>query len=115
MGDNLTKLDPEEEAKFLQDYADYSKNTGMNPNPNDPRHYYDYRGLWKDTGSLPAKGEHGDSKYKLEGHPRTYVNEQGEGSAVPKKGFTKTYAKGGKIRSASARADGIAIRGKTRA
>ena len=87
----------------------------MNKNPDDPKHYYDYRGLWKDTGSLPGKGEHGDSKFKIEGHPRTYVNEKGVGSAVPKKGYEKTYVKGGRVKSASSRADGCAIRGRTRA
>jgi len=115
MGAELTKLEPDEEQKFQSDYSNYAKNTGMNKNPDDPKHYYDYRGLWKDTGSLPGKGEHGDSRFKIEGHPRTYVNEKGVGSAVPKKGYEKTYAKGGSISSASKRADGCCVRGKTRA
>jgi len=105
----LTKLEPDEEQKFQVDYSNYAKNTGMNENPDDSKHYYDYRGLWKDTGSLPGKGEHGDSKFKLEGHPRTYVNEKNKGSVVPKKGYKKTNAKGGFIRG-----NGCEVKGKTK-
>lgn len=113
---NVTKLPPDEEEMFQIDYADYSKATGMNPDPDKKEHYYDYRGLWKTTGELPGPGEHGDSRFKLPGHPRTYVNPKtDEGSETPKAGFIKTKAKGGVVRTASARADGCAIRGKTRA
>lgn len=110
MGKGLTKLSPEEEKKFQEDYAKYSKNTGMNPNPDKKEHYYDYRGLWKETGKLPEAGEHGDSRYKLPGHPRTYVDPKTDkGSLTPKKGYEKTYRKGGEVRG-----HGCEIRGKTK-
>ena len=111
MVDKATTLSDEDEVKFQQDYADYAKTTGMNPNPDSPKHYYDYRGLWKEEGKLPGPGEHGDSRFKLPGHPRTYVNPKTDkGSATPKKGYEKTLKTGGYVRSA----DGIAKRGKTR-
>lgn len=114
----LTQLSEDDEAQFQKDYAAYSKATGMNPNPGERRHYYDYRGLWKEEGKLPGPGEHGDSRFKLPGHPRTYVDEKtGKGSKKPKAGYINTTvenkAKGGKV-SASSRGDGCAVRGKTR-
>ena len=94
----MTKLSKEEEQKFKEDYAKYSKATGMNPNPDDPRHHYDYRGLWKETGKLPDPKEHGDSRFKTEGHPRTYVDPKTDkGSATPKPGYEKTYSQGGRL------------------
>jgi len=113
----LTQLPEDEEAQFQKDYADYAKATKMNPNPDEPKHYYDYRGLWKSEGKLPGPGEHGDSRFKLQGHPRTYVDEKtGKGSAKPKAGYINTTvqkAKGGKV-SASSRGDGCCVRGKTK-
>ena len=110
--DKPTKLSSTDEEKFKKDYESYSKATGMNPNPDAPQHYYDYRGLWKETGGkLPGPNQHADSKFKLPGHPRTYVNPRtDEGSATPKKGYEKTYKKGGFVRSA----DGIVKKGHTK-
>ena len=97
--------------QFKEDYAAYSKATGMSPIPDDPRHYYDYRGLWKETGKLPQPGEHGDSRFKTEGHPRTYVDPKtGKGSATSKPGYEKTFKHGGYVKAA----DGIAQRGRTK-
>ena len=107
----ITKLSEDEEQQFQKDYSTYAKATGMNADPDNPKHYYDYRGLWKETGKLPAPGEHGDSRFKLEGHPRTYVNPKtGKGSATRKAGYEKTYKQGGYVRAA----DGIVQRGKTK-
>jgi hypothetical protein len=112
MGKAATKLDPDEEKKFQEDYAKYAKNTGMSRNPDDKEHYYDYRGAWKNGADLTGAdvGSHLDSRYKLPGHPRTYVNPKtDEGSPTPKKGFNKTYRKGGEVRG-----HGCEIRGKTK-
>ena len=62
-----TALEPEEEGEFNKWFAERAKNLKLNPNPDDPRHYYDSRGAWKagyrsTTGHLP-------DIYKLPGHP----------------------------------------------
>jgi hypothetical protein len=112
MPKSLTKLSPDEESQFQSDYAEYAKNTGMSPNPDDKEHYYDYRGAWKSGVDLTGVdvNDHLTSKFKLPGHPRTYVNPQtDEGSAKPKKGYVKTYKKGGTVRG-----HGCELRGKTK-
>jgi len=70
----LTKLQPEEEYLFQKAYKDTATKMGLNLDPDNPLHYYDYRALWKETGKLkPDETGHFPSKYKLEGHPRMYV------------------------------------------
>ena len=60
---------------FNKTYAEYSKKYRMNPNPDDPKHYYDYRALYKDVGEIrPDSSGHLPSKYKKKGHPRMIVN-----------------------------------------
>ena len=62
-------------SNFDNAYAQYSRKYGINPNPDDPRHFYDYRKLYEETGSIqPDESGHLPSKYKLPGHPRTFVN-----------------------------------------
>ena len=71
---------------FDKAYAEYSKTTGMNPNPDDPKHFYDYRQLYKDTGSItPDEGGHLPSEYKTEGHPRTIVDGINTKTGLPQK------------------------------
>ncbi|MBA7491705.1 hypothetical protein ES702_02253 [subsurface metagenome] len=70
----LTKLVPREEYRFRKDYKEMAVKKGLSSNPDDPLHYYDYRGLWKETGKLePDETGHFPSKYKLKGHPDMYV------------------------------------------
>ena len=70
MSQNLIKLTPEEEKKFQTDYAVYARTVGVDPNPDDPRHYYDYRGAWKvENGLHPDAEGHLSSRFKLEGNP----------------------------------------------
>lgn len=70
-----TPLTPEEEKKFQSFYADIAKKSGINPNPDDPRHQYDYRGAWK-SGAIPAPDPtdnnrlHWPSQFKDDDHPR---------------------------------------------
>lgn len=68
-------LPPEQEGHFQELYADVAKDIGINTNPDDPLHFYDYRALFRDTGGLgvgPKK--HFPSKYKLLGHPNLIVD-----------------------------------------
>jgi hypothetical protein len=42
-----TLLTSSEEDEFQKWYAKVSKYKSLNPNPDDPNHYYDIRGYWK--------------------------------------------------------------------
>lgn len=65
-----TTLSSEEEKQFQKDYTTFATQMGLNPNPDDPQHYYNYRRLWKEEGGFnPDKEGHLPSKYKLPGHP----------------------------------------------
>lgn len=76
--------DKSQEAKFQQWYKNNFSSRGLNINPDDPRHFYDYRRafldgmqLVPDPTDLDENGKprlHGDSKYKLPGHPREFVD-----------------------------------------
>ena len=72
--EKLTKLMPREEYRFKKDYKKMAIKMGLNQNPDDPLHYYDYRGLWEETGKLESdEMGHFPSKWKLKGHPDMYV------------------------------------------
>lgn len=70
-----TLLGEEDEGRFLEWYKRYADKTGNDPNPDDPRHYYDYRGFFNDTqGREPlTEGMHLPDTYKFPGHPTYYV------------------------------------------
>ena len=70
-----TKLNPLDEIDFKKWYRKYSDEVGVNSNPDDVEHYYDYRGYWKDTGGAPvlkSNNYHLPDTYKLKGHPSYY-------------------------------------------
>lgn len=69
------KLDDDEEDVFQEWYGNHAKKLGLNPDPDDPRHYYDYRAAFK-AGAEPTEesGWHWPSEYKQEGHPRMIVD-----------------------------------------
>lgn len=48
-GDYYTKLNNRDERRFGSWYNKYAEGQGLSVNPDDPRHGYDYRGLWKDS------------------------------------------------------------------
>ena len=58
-----------EERRFQNWYAEQSAKLGLDPNPDDPRHFYDYRAAFK-AGAQPDETGHFPSEFKLEGHPR---------------------------------------------
>jgi len=77
-GKFTTSLTPSEEKEFNSWYnkvADFKK---LNPNPDDQRQGYDYRGYWKNEDrSEILKGDsnaHFIDKYKMPNHP-TFSNE----------------------------------------
>ena len=64
---------PIDEKKFQKWYTGHAKTLGLNPDPDDPKHYYDYRAAYE-AGAIPDKTGHWPSTYKKEGHPRMIVN-----------------------------------------
>jgi len=78
-----TVLSTEQEKSFQDWYGGVSSKLGLASDPDDPKHYYDYRGLYKatlkgkheeyiDPGTF-KKGLHFPSEYKTKGHPRTWL------------------------------------------
>jgi hypothetical protein len=72
-----TKLDAITEESFMQWHANMMQlMPDINPDPNDPEHYYDYRG-WFLSGIPGGVDPHDEGRYhapdefKLLGHPNT--------------------------------------------
>ena len=64
--------------KFLKSYKEYAEREGLNPDPFDLLHFYDYKAYWDKYGKMPGPGEHGDSRFKIIGHPNLIVKDQGK-------------------------------------
>lgn len=62
--------DPLQEIQFMDWYTKMANQRGLNPNPDDPRHFYDYRGAYEAGVRAPNQEGHWPSEFKLEGHPR---------------------------------------------
>jgi hypothetical protein len=87
---------PSDEDKFMGFYAHYASVGDLNPDPDNPEHYYDYRAWWKAMGKpdnvyqalksgdyAPEydgedKSLHGPSEFKASDHPRRYVKVEGK-------------------------------------
>ena len=69
-GSPLKVADPE---GFQSWYSDIASKHDLNPDPDDPSQFYDYRSAFMDGVRGPASGGHWPSKYKLEGHPNMVV------------------------------------------
>jgi hypothetical protein len=72
-----TALRVAEELKFQKWYKSWAKRAGIDPDPDNPLHKYDYRGAYK-AGLEPVISEedglyHWDSQFKDEDHPNRYV------------------------------------------
>ena len=67
-----------DEQKFQSWYAARAKKTGIDPDPDNPEHYYDYRAAFS-AGVEPSidpvdKQYHWSSEFKKEGHPRMVLD-----------------------------------------
>jgi hypothetical protein len=69
-----TALTPTEEDEFLRWYQSMAATQGLDLNPDDPRHLYDWRGAWKAGNRTPSSGGHWPSRFKAETHPNRYVD-----------------------------------------
>jgi hypothetical protein len=67
-----------DEQKFQSWYAAWAKKAGIDPDPDNPEHYYDYRAAFS-AGVEPSidpadKQYHWPSQFKKEGHPRMVLD-----------------------------------------
>jgi hypothetical protein len=53
--------------KRVLDVHDYAKD------PNDPKHYYDYKSAYRSGYEIPEKGGHWPSQFKHDLHPNRYI------------------------------------------
>ena len=86
-GTVVEELIPAEESKFRRWYEQISAELDLDADPDDYRHYYDYRGYWKKYGEDKAgmgrdpsdeNRWHFTDEFKLKGHP-TYPSEPFKG------------------------------------
>lgn len=61
------------EPQFQDWYAGHAQNLGLNPDPDDPLHFYDYRAAFR-AGAAPDETGHWPSQFKREGHPRLILD-----------------------------------------
>lgn len=66
-----------EEAQFQTWYSGWAKKAGIDPNPDNPEHKYDYRAAFK-AGAVPAISKedgryHWPSQFKADDHPNRFV------------------------------------------
>mgnify|MGYP003141269824 CR=1 FL=1 len=67
-------LRPEEgdEAEFLDWYSRLAEKADISPDPDDPRHYYDYRSAYEEGVTLD-ESRHLPSRFKHDLHPNRYI------------------------------------------
>ena len=71
--DFLSKpMAPEEDVEFSAWYSDIAERSNLSPDPDDPRHYYDYRAAYEAGADLDER-KHLPSEFKHDLHPNRYV------------------------------------------
>ena len=81
------KKTPSSEANFRKWYAGHASRLRINPDPDAPQHYYDYRAAYR-AGAKPDASGHWPSQFKRTGHPRMViggVNTKTGRSVMPRK------------------------------
>jgi len=73
-----TKLSPEKEQAFQKWYRGWADRAGIDQDPDNPLHKYDYRGAFK-SGQGPEKSSedglyHWPSEFKDDDHPNRFVD-----------------------------------------
>ena len=61
-----------QEIEFQYWYNQWASTLGLDLNPDDPKHYYDWRAAYLADAS-PDESGHWPSKFKLKGHPRYHL------------------------------------------
>ena len=62
----------EDETDFLSWYSKLAEKSNINPDPDDPRHYYDYRAAYEAGAELDER-KHLPSEFKHDLHPDRYI------------------------------------------
>ena len=71
--DFLSKpLAPEENVEFLHWYSNIAEKSNLSPNPDDSRHYYDYRAAYE-AGANLDRMKHLPSEFKHDLHPNRFI------------------------------------------
>jgi hypothetical protein len=63
-----------DEVAFQEWYKKHAKKLRLNPNPDDPKHFYDYRSAYRAGATPDPLSGHWPSKFKLSGHPNLLVD-----------------------------------------
>jgi hypothetical protein len=63
----------QDEADFQRWYQKWAELLGLDPDPDAPEHYYDYRAAFR-AGAMPDTEGHWPSTFKREGHPNLVVD-----------------------------------------
>lgn len=75
-------LSASRERAFREWYSSVAAKLGINPDPDDPEHYYDYRSFFDaisrgEAVSPDQPGGHFPSQFKRPGHPRMRLKDSG--------------------------------------
>src|SRR3990167_9711591 len=62
-----------DEQGFKNWYAGHASTLKLSPDPDDPKHQYNYRAAYK-AGAVPDVSGHWPSQFKMLGHPNRYVD-----------------------------------------
>ena len=65
-------FEPDEDAEFLDWYSGVAERANLSPDPDDPRHYYDYRAAFEAGAKLDER-KHLPSEFKHDLHPNRFV------------------------------------------
>ena len=64
--------DVEEDTGFSDWYSNIAERSNLSPDPDDPRHYYDYRSAYE-AGAELGEMKHLPSRFKHDLHPNRYI------------------------------------------
>lgn len=70
-----TSLNPKDEESFRNWFSGYADSHGVDPDPDEPEHFYDARGWWKEADEqerfsvMSDPSSHLSDRYKMPGHP----------------------------------------------
>jgi hypothetical protein len=76
----------DDETAFQEWYKTWARILGLSPDPDDPRHYYDWRAAFR-AGAEPDKAGHWPSMFKKEGHPNLVVDDIDTRTGKPVRGY----------------------------
>uniref|UniRef100_A0A6M3J2B6 Putative methyltransferase n=1 Tax=viral metagenome TaxID=1070528 RepID=A0A6M3J2B6_9ZZZZ len=62
------------DSEFNKWYGTIAKQTGLSPDPDDPRHHYNYRAAYSAGVQGPDTSGHWPSRFKSQDHPNRFVN-----------------------------------------